>query len=156
MCLPHQFARRRQRSGMCACPTHFLNVEVIVSGAASQVASRARRFGASLLSQYFTCSFCWLCGNVCGWSLQTVGACPGGSSPQAGSLENSDTLFLLLPWLRRVAFLPGWGMEHWKEAFFYNNGMVMFFSKAPLPSMVFQWFYHPWIITIECFLQINH
>ena len=27
--------------------------------------------------------------------------------------------------------------------------------KAPLPSMVFQWFYHPWTITIEC-LQINH
>ena len=22
--------------------------------------------------------------------------------------------------------------------------------------MVFQWFYHPWTITIECFLQINH
>ena len=34
---------------------------------------------------------------------------------------------------------------------FHNDGMVMFFSKAPLPSMVFQWFYHPWTITIECF-----
>ena len=27
---------------------------------------------------------------------------------------------------------------------------------SPLPSMVFQWFYRPWTITIECFLQINH
>ena len=27
----------------------------------------------------------------------------------------------------------------------------VFFSKAPLPSMVFQWFYHTWTITIECF-----
>ena len=27
----------------------------------------------------------------------------------------------------------------------------MFFSKAPLPLMVFQWFYQPWTITIECF-----
>ena len=27
----------------------------------------------------------------------------------------------------------------------------MFFSKAPLSSMVFRWFYHPWTITIECF-----
>ena len=36
--------------------------------------------------------------------------------------------------------------------FFYNDGMVMFFFfKAPLPSVVFQWFYHPWTITIECF-----
>ena len=25
--------------------------------------------------------------------------------------------------------------------------------KAPLPSMVFQWFYHPWTITIECFCK---
>ena len=36
-------------------------------------------------------------------------------------------------------------------SFFHNDGMVMFFSKAPLSSMVFQWFYHPWTITIECF-----
>ena len=34
---------------------------------------------------------------------------------------------------------------------FFNDGMVMFFSKAPLSLMVFQWFYHPWTITIECF-----
>ena len=27
----------------------------------------------------------------------------------------------------------------------------MFFFKAPLPSMVFQWFYQPLTITIECF-----
>ena len=34
---------------------------------------------------------------------------------------------------------------------FFNDGMVMFFSKAPLSSMVFQWFCHPLTITIECF-----
>ena len=27
----------------------------------------------------------------------------------------------------------------------------MFFPKAPLSSMFFQWFYRPWTITIECF-----
>ena len=40
-------------------------------------------------------------------------------------------------------------LQRW--SFFYNDGMVMFFSNAPLPSMVFQWFYYPWTITIECF-----
>ena len=25
----------------------------------------------------------------------------------------------------------------------------MFFSKASLPSMVFQWFYHPWMLDWE-------
>ena len=27
----------------------------------------------------------------------------------------------------------------------------MFFFQAPLPLMVFKWFYHPWTIAIECF-----
>ena len=35
--------------------------------------------------------------------------------------------------------------------FFETMGWSFFFSKAPLPSMVFQWFYQPWTITIECF-----
>ena len=29
---------------------------------------------------------------------------------------------------------------------------LMFFFRPPLPSMVFQWFWQSWTITIECFL----
>ena len=36
-------------------------------------------------------------------------------------------------------------------SFFPNDGMVIFFSRAPLPSMVFQWFCCNKTITIECF-----
>ena len=40
-------------------------------------------------------------------------------------------------------------LQRW--SFFYNDGMVMvFFFKAPLLSMVFQWFFPTWTITIEC------
>ena len=35
--------------------------------------------------------------------------------------------------------------------FFITMGWKCFFSKAPLQSMVFQCFYHPWTITIEYF-----
>ena len=34
---------------------------------------------------------------------------------------------------------------------FSNGAMVMFFSRAPLPTMVFQWFCYSLTITIECF-----
>ena len=40
-------------------------------------------------------------------------------------------------------------LQRW--SFFETMGWSFFFSKAPLPSMVFQWFYQPWTITIECF-----
>ena len=35
---------------------------------------------------------------------------------------------------------------------FQGDGMVNVFFRPPLPSMVFQWFWQSWTITIECFL----
>ena len=34
---------------------------------------------------------------------------------------------------------------------FQGDGMVNVFFRPPLPSMVFQWFWQSWTITIECF-----
>ena len=40
-------------------------------------------------------------------------------------------------------------LQRW--SFFSNDAMVMFFFRAPLPTMVFQWFRFALTITIECF-----
>ena len=32
---------------------------------------------------------------------------------------------------------------------------LMFFFRPPLTTMVFQWFYHHWTITIECFWRVQ-
>ena len=36
---------------------------------------------------------------------------------------------------------------------FQSDGMVNVFFRTPLTSMVFQWFWPSWTITIECFLR---
>ena len=36
---------------------------------------------------------------------------------------------------------------------FQSDGMVNVFFRPPLTSMVFQWFWQCWTITIECFLR---
>ena len=38
---------------------------------------------------------------------------------------------------------------------FQGDGMVNVFFRPPLPSMVFQWFWQSWTITIECFLGVQ-
>ena len=39
-----------------------------------------------------------------------------------------------------------------RRSIFQGDGMVNVFFRPPLPSMVFQWFWQSWTITIECFL----
>ena len=44
------------------------------------------------------------------------------------------------------------GLDHNDGQFFRAMEWLMFFFRPPLPSMVFQWFWQSWTITIECFL----
>ena len=43
-------------------------------------------------------------------------------------------------------------LDHNDGQFFRAMEWLMFFFRPPLPSMVFQWFWQSWTITIECFL----
>ena len=42
-------------------------------------------------------------------------------------------------------------IDHNDGQFFRAMEWLMFFFRPPLPSMVFQWFWQSWTITIECF-----
>ena len=44
-------------------------------------------------------------------------------------------------------------IDHNDGQFFRAMEWLMFFSRPPLTSMVFQWFWQCWTITIECFLR---
>ena len=43
-------------------------------------------------------------------------------------------------------------LDHNDGQFFRAMEWLMFFFRPPLLSMVFQWFWQSWTITIECFL----
>ena len=43
-------------------------------------------------------------------------------------------------------------LDHNDGQFFRAMEWLMVFFRPPLPSMVFQWFWQSWTITIECFL----
>ena len=62
---------------------------------------------------------------------------------------------LLLGWAG--CFNHMWGLFSstlpWRWSFFHYDGLVMIFLRIPLLSMVFQWFYPTWTITIECFFR---
>ena len=51
-----------------------------------------------------------------------------------------------MPW-HGITFRP----QRW--SIFQSDGMVNVFFRPPLTSMVFQWFWPCWTITIECFLR---
>ena len=44
-------------------------------------------------------------------------------------------------------------LDHDDGQFFRAMEWLMFFFRPPLTSMVFQWFWQCWTITIECFLR---
>ena len=47
------------------------------------------------------------------------------------------------------------GVDHNDGPFFSAMEWLMFFFRPPLTTMVFQWFYHHWTITIECFWRVQ-
>ena len=46
-------------------------------------------------------------------------------------------------------------VDHNDGPFFSAMEWLMFFFRPPLTTMVFQWFYHHWTITIECFWRVQ-
>ena len=50
-----------------------------------------------------------------------------------------------------IFYTVGSGVDHNDGQFFRAMEWLMFFFRPPFTSMVFQWFWYRWTITIECF-----
>ena len=52
-------------------------------------------------------------------------------------------------------FIRDSGVDRSDGPFFSAMEWLMFLFRPPLTTMVFQWFYHHWTITIECFWRVQ-